>query len=91
MVTIIPLVLYSYTAFSGKSIFAIDISAFMVAVIIGQLLSYKLLTYRQLPKNLNKIAVLAIILLTIAFIVFTYYPPQLQIFNDSVTGKYGIP
>ena len=91
MVTIIPLVFYSYTAFSGKSIFAIDISTFVVAVVIGQLLSYKLLTYRQLPGNLNKIAVVAVILLALAFIVFTYYPPQLQIFKDSVTGKYGIP
>ena len=91
MVAIIPLVFYSYTAFSGKSIFAIDISTFVVAVIIGQLLSYKLLTYRQLPRTLNKIAVAVIILLALAFIVFTYYPPQLQIFKDSVTGKYGIP
>ncbi len=91
MITTIPLVFYSYTALSGKSIFAIDISSFVVAVIIGQLLSYKLLTYRQLPRNLNKIAVAAVILLALAFIVFTYYPPQLQIFKDSVTGKYGIP
>jgi hypothetical protein len=91
MVTMIPLVFYSYTAFSGKSIFAIDISSFVVAVIIGQFLSYKLLTHRQQPGNLNKIAVGAIILLALAFIVFTYYPPQLQIFKDSLTGKYGIP
>lgn len=91
MVTIIPLVFYFYTALSGKSIFAIDISSFLVAVIIGQLLSYKLLTYRQLTGNLNKIFVAVIILLALAFIVFTYYPPQLQIFKDSLTGKYGIP
>jgi hypothetical protein len=90
MVTIIPLVFYSYTAFSGKSIFAIDILSFIVAVLIGQLLSYKILTYKQLPRNLNKIAFAAIILLALAFIVFTYYPPQLQIFKDSLTGKYGI-
>jgi hypothetical protein len=90
MVTIIPLVFYSYATVIGKSIFAIDISTFVVVVIIGQLLSYKLLTYRQLPRNLNKIAVVAIILLALAFIIFTYYPPQLQIFKDSLTGKYGI-
>ena len=57
MITIIPLVFYSYTAFSGKSIFAIDISTFVFAVIIGQLLSYKLLMHRRLDENLNKIAV----------------------------------
>jgi hypothetical protein len=90
MVTIIPLVFYSYTAVSGKSIFAIDISSFVAAVIIGQLLSYKLLTYGQLPRNINKIAVTVIILLALVFIFFTYFPPQLQIFKDSITGKYGI-
>ena len=91
MVTIIPLVFYSYTALIGKSVFAVDISSFVVAVIIGQLLSYKLLTYRQLPRTLNKIAVVAIILLALVFIIFTYYPPQLQIFKDSASGKFGIP
>ena len=91
MVIIIPIVFYSYTVFSGKSIFAIDISSFVVAVVIGQILSFKLLTYKQLNQNLNKIAVAAIIVLALAFIVFTFYPPQLGIFRDSVTGKYGIP
>jgi hypothetical protein len=91
MVTIIPLVFYSYTALSGKSIFAIDISTFVFAVIIGQLLSYKLLMHRRLNENLNKIAVAATLLLAFAFVIFTYYTPQLQIFRDSVTGKYGIP
>ena len=76
---------------SARALFAIDISTFVVAVVIGQLLSYKLLTHRQLNKNLNKIAVAAIILLAIAFVLFTFYPPQLQIFRDLVTGKYGIP
>jgi protein-S-isoprenylcysteine O-methyltransferase Ste14 len=91
MVTIIPLVFYSYTSLIGKSIFAIDISTFAVAIIIGQLLSYKLLTHRQLTEKLNKIAVAVIILLAFAFVLFTFYPLQLEIFKDSVTGKYGIP
>jgi hypothetical protein len=90
MVIIIPIVFYSYTAFSGKSIFAIDISTFIIAVVIGQILSYKLLTHKQLTPNLNKIAITAIILLSLAFIIFTFYPPQLEIFRDPGTGKYGI-
>jgi len=91
MVIIIPIVFYSYTAFSGESIFAIDISTFMIAVIIGQILSYKLLTHQQLNQNLNKIAVAAIIVLALAFITFTFYPPNIEIFRDTGTGKYGIP
>ena len=90
MVATIPIIFYSYTPFTGESIFAIDISSFIVAVIVGQILSYKLLTYKQLNQKLNKIAIAAMVLLGIAFIVFTFYPPQLEIFKDSATGKYGI-
>ena len=39
MVIIIPIVFYSCTAMTGKSIFVIDISTFVVAVIIGQMSS----------------------------------------------------
>jgi hypothetical protein len=91
MVTVIPIVFYSYTAFSGESIFAIDISTFIVAVIIGQILGYKLLTLQQLNQILNKIAIAAIIVLALAFIIFTFYPPNIEIFRDPGTGKYGIP
>jgi amino acid transporter len=91
MVIIIPVAFYSYTAIMGKSIFAIDISTFIVAVIIGQLSSYKLLTYKKLSENLNRISLIALVLLGLAFVLFTFYPPQLPIFRDPNTGKYGIP
>jgi len=90
MIIIIPIVFYSYTAITGKSVFVIDISTFIIAVIIGQLSSYKLLTYRRLSENF-RISLIALILLGIAFILFTFYPPQLSVFRDPITGKYGIP
>jgi hypothetical protein len=91
MIIIIPIVFYSYTAITGKSVFVIDISTFIVAVVIGQLSSYKLLTYRKLSKNFNKISLIVLVLLGIAFVLFTFYPPQLSIFRDPITRKYGIP
>jgi hypothetical protein len=91
MVLIIPIVFYSYTAVTGKSVFAIDISTFVVAVIIGQLASYKLMTYRKLSEYFNIVSIAALILLGLAFVLSTFYPPQLPIFRDPITGKYGIP
>jgi len=87
---IIPLIFYSYTAITGESIFLIDILSFIVAVIIGQLLSYRLLTHKQLPDKLEKIALVALLLLGVAFIIFTFYPPHLPIFQDPISGDYGI-
>ena len=43
IILIIPIIFYTYTSITGEAIFTIDISSFIVAVVIGQFLSYKLL------------------------------------------------
>jgi hypothetical protein len=88
---IIPIIFYSYTAITGKSIFLIDISTFVIAVIIGQISSYKLLMHKKLPESFDRTSLVLLVLLGIAFVSFTFYPPQLPIFRDPNTGKYGIP
>jgi len=90
-IIIIPIIFYSYTAITGKSIFFIDISTFVVAVIIGQISSYKLLTHKKLSESFDRISLILLVLLGIAFALFTFYPPQLAVFRDPNTGKYGIP
>jgi hypothetical protein len=90
-IIIIPLIFYSYTAVTGNSIFLIDISTFIVAVIIGQISSYKLLVHKKLPESFNRISFVLLVLLGIAFILYTFYPLQLPIFRDPKTGNYGIP
>jgi len=62
---IIVIVFYSYAYFVGHSILAVDISTFVVAVIVGQLVSFKLLTIRPLPKFYTAIALAIIIILFI--------------------------
>jgi len=86
----IPIIFYSYTAITGESIFFIDISTFVVAVIVGQISSYRLLTHKKPSESLNKVSLVLLILLAVVFILFTFYPPQLPIFRYSSTGKYGI-
>jgi hypothetical protein len=87
---VIPILFYSYTAVIGESVLVIDILTFVVAVIVGQLVSYKLLTYAKLPDMLNKISLVALVLLGVAFVLFTFHPPHLSLFRDPVTGEYGI-
>jgi hypothetical protein len=87
---IIPAVFYAYTAFI-EGIFLVDLTTFMVAVIIGQLVSHKLYKQTQGSKLTELLAFAVIILLAVIFVVFTFYPPHLPIFLDSSTGQYGIP
>jgi len=87
---IIPILFYSYTAILGEPVLVIDILTFIIAVIVGQLVSYKLLTYKKFPEIFNKISLVALVLLGVAFVIFTFYPPHLPLFGDPVTGQYGI-
>ena len=87
---VIMVIFYSYTAILGESIFVIDILSFVIAVIVGQLVSYRLLTWKTVPYNLDKVSLVALILLGLAFVLFTLYPPQLPMFQDPITGEYGI-
>ena len=90
MIAFIPAVFYLYTAFTGESIFAIDIASFFAAVIIGQFISYRLFKLKQLPRFTGAIAVATMTLMAIIFTLFTFYPPHLPIFQDSITGRYGV-
>ena len=90
MVVIIPIVFYSYTSITGGSIFTIDITTFIVAVVLGQFVSYGLFKKNQFPRMADKVALVMLAVLGIAFIVFTFYPPHLPIFQDPISRGYGI-
>jgi hypothetical protein len=86
----ITFLFYSYTAILRESVLVIDILTFVTAVIVGQLASYKLLTYRKLHDKFKTISLIALVLLGLAFALFTFYPPQLPMFRDPISGEYGI-
>lgn len=81
---------YAYTAAVGHEILAADILIFWLAVALGQLASYRMLTSHVLPEWSNVVGLALVVFLAIAFVVFTFYPPHLPIFMDPVTGGYGI-
>ena len=87
---LVPTIFYSYAAITGDSILIADISTFVVAVIIGQTLSYKLLTRRKLSENLSRMSLVLLALLGVAFVPFSFCPPRLPVFRDPITGKNGI-
>jgi hypothetical protein len=89
IIIVIPIIFYSYTFFFEENIL-IDIGSFIFAIIFGQYISYRLLTRNKLTKTFELIAVMTIIILTLAFIVFTFFPPQIQLFQDPISGDYGI-
>ena len=89
--TITGLIFYTYTSITGKEILIVDISIFALAITIGQLTSYKVMSIKTKPKYANSIGLVLISLLALILVLFTFYPPHLPIFLDHNTGNYGIP
>jgi hypothetical protein len=88
MLIIIPVVFYSYTVFT-KEILAVDIATFMIAVIVGQIVSYCLYKQGKGSRLTEVVAIAILALLAIIFVTFTFYPPHIPIFLDTETGHYG--
>lgn len=86
----IVVIFYSYEFITGAHSFVIDISSFFISIIIGQILSYKILSMEEIPSICSIISGIAIIILGVIFVIFTFYPPNLEIFRDGLTGSYGI-
>ncbi|MFX0154821.1 MAG: DUF6512 family protein [Candidatus Hodarchaeota archaeon] len=89
-ISTILIVFYSYTAILGTEILIIDILSFYIGVVIGQIISYKILTLNELPKWLSIISWIILIGFGLSLVIFTYLPPHFPIFQDSGTGLYGI-
>ena len=86
----IAVLFYSYTAIVGEEILIADIVIFVLAIALGQLMSYRLLISKELPRWSNIIGFALPSILAIAFGVFTFYTPHLPVFQDAMTGGYGI-
>ena len=94
---IMPLVIavgwYIYAPILGRSYFPADLFLFYLAVFLGQWASYKLLTRAPLDKKYTQYAIGVFLVLFAAFSTFTFYPPNIFLFEHldlKDTGLYGI-
>lgn len=83
----IVIVYYTYTGIIGKDVPLFNIILFGVAAIIGELYTYK--SINKIYNN-NILAIITLLFLSGAFILFTFNPPKIGIFKDPVTKTYGI-
>jgi hypothetical protein len=94
---VMPLVIvvgwYGYTPFTQRSVFKLDLVLFYLAVLIGQMISYKILTREPLSKRATILSAAGLVVMLIAFSTFTFYPPEIFLFENFDlldTGQYGI-
>jgi len=82
---------YSYTAILGTHMPVIDILVFVISVLLGQCISFLIIVSEKDYSRFNKTALLLLAIEAMAFIHFTYNPPEHALFIDPRTGESGIP
>jgi len=94
---LMPLVIavgwYAAVGLTGKNYFSVNIILFVGAVLIGQFLSYSILSNKISWGFKSFPAILLIILLVVAFSLFTFFPPKIFLFEHmdlENSGQYGI-
>jgi hypothetical protein len=90
MPIIITVIFYSYTALLGTNYLFIDILSFFLAISFGQFISYRLFFANKLSVAFQWLGALGIVGMMVAFVLFTYMPPRLFIFEHVSTHEYGI-
>lgn len=76
---LIPVIFYTYSGILGFNIFILDLLTFAVSVIAAFYAAYRL----TLSCNMQRYTILLwglIIVITICFLLFTYYPPNIGLF-----------
>ena len=87
-ILVIPFAYYFYTGSLGVHLLVIDILIFLLAVAVGQYLGMHFYRHSEgLPIN---VSIVTIVLIVLLFIAFTFAPPHLPWFKESLTGRYGI-
>jgi hypothetical protein len=86
---LIIVLFYGYTALIKHNLF-LDIFIFIIAIVIGYIVSYKILLWKKDFSKYNFLIISLAIILILAFSLLSYFPLKNFLFLDPVTGLYGI-
>ena len=80
---------YTYTGIIGANFAWLNIATFVVAILLGGFVTYKVLISRN-EYNAEIVSIIFLIILLFSFILYTFKPPQIALFQDPISGTYGI-
>ncbi len=90
IIVVIPILFYTYTAFTKKSILIVDIICFCITITLSQLVLYYFINTNALPSIYTYINIGLLILESICYFSLTYFPLENFIFEDPITHKYSL-
>ena len=73
----------------GTNFAVLNIGSFVVAILLETYVTYRLLKSPQMY-NAEIISIILLILLLSIFVIYTFNPPQIPLFQDPISGGYGV-
>ena len=90
IIIMIPILFYSYKAFTKKSILPIDVVCFYLTVICSQLVFNYFINIQPLPFIYTYLSIIVLFIEIGVYMFLTYQPQKNFIFEDPITHKYGL-
>ena len=87
---LIPVLFYTYNGVFGKSSDWINIAIFYITALLVFLFEWWAFKRDWLPCKRPLLAFSVICLIGVLFVVFTFATPQIPLFQDPLTGTYGV-
>ena len=87
---LIPVIFYTYNGVIGKSPDWLNITIFFLSAAAVYLYEARLFESEEVPCRSQRWAIAGLGVVALLFVVFTFFPPELGLFRDPVTGFYGI-
>ena len=89
-ITVIPVLYYTYTGVLGVSADWFNITIFFLTAGLVYWVETKLFQKDFSCPIGSKISFFIIVLIAALFTVFTFFPPQIPLFADPISGTYGL-
>jgi len=83
-------IIESYELFFGQAHLFVHVSTYILGAVAGQNFRYYLMKYTEPNKLLFIIGISILIIQFALFVAFTFNPPKIEYFKDSINGTYGI-
>jgi len=89
-IALIPVIFYTYNGVIGKSPDWFNITIFFISAATAYIYETRLFNTEGARCRSKKWTFSALCAIAILFAVFTFFPPEIAIFKDPLTGTYGI-
>ena len=87
---LIPVLFYTYNGVFGKSPDWINIAIFYISAALVFLFEWWVFKQDRMHCKFPRLGFAVICLIALLFVVFTFAPPQIPLFQDPLMGTYGI-